>query len=362
MQTMSLTHTDKPFATDRHHWSPALAAALEPGAFDTPQPLPSAGIRSIAVELPLRYAGRRRMRLECEWQGPRDAPVVWVAGGISANRHLAASALDASAGWWENVVGPGRGLDPSRYRLLACDWVGADGRIDAPIDTTDQADAVAAVLDALGIGQVHAFVGASYGAMVGLAFAARHGDRLQRLLALSGAHRPHPYAAAYRALQRQVVALGQLQCDGQQGLALARQLAMLSYRTPQEFAERFAEPVVLDGNAARGPAEDYLAACGARFSARWSPTAFLRLSESIDLHQVDPSAVRVPTSLLAVEQDWLVPPAEIEQLASEIQAPVALHRIASRYGHDAFLKETNLVNTLLQQAIDADCTVPCPGA
>jgi homoserine O-acetyltransferase/O-succinyltransferase len=321
-------------------------------AIDAAAPLPAAGLRSIALELRFRHAGRRRLQLGCEWQGPRDAPAVWVAGGISAHRHLASSALDGSAGWWENAVGPGRGLDPTHYRLISADWLGADGRIDAPIDSADQADAIAAVLDALGIEQLHGFVGASYGAMVGLAFAARHGQRLQRLVALSGADRAHPYASAFRALQRQVVTLGELQCDGARGLALARQLAMLSYRTPEEFGERFTEPVVLDGARARGPAEDYLTACGARYAARWSPTAFLRLSESIDLHCVDPAEIRVPTTLLAVEQDWLVPPADIERVASGLGAPSRLHRLDSRYGHDAFLKETAVVNALLRDALD----------
>jgi homoserine O-acetyltransferase/O-succinyltransferase len=334
---------------------PAATAALTvTGSGNAAQPLPAAGLRSIAFELPLRYAGRRRLTLECEWQGARDAPVVWVAGGISAHRHLASSALDGEAGWWENVVGAGRGLDPRRLRLLSADWIGADGRIDAPIDTADQADAIAATLDALGIERLHAFVGASYGAMVGLAFASRHGDRLGRLVALSGADRPNPYASAFRSLQRQVVALGQLQCDDRHGLALARQLAMLSYRTPQEFAERFTDPVVLDGNRARGPAEDYLAACGTRYAARWSPVAFSRLSESIDLHCIDAAAVRVPTTLLAVAQDWLVPPADIERLAAGIAAPVRLQRLDSRYGHDAFLKETAAVNDLLADALRAD--------
>jgi homoserine O-acetyltransferase/O-succinyltransferase len=364
---MSL-HSATPFTAPdpdafRADWPPpAVEAASALGPVDDAAPLPSAGMRSIALELPLRHAGRRRLRIECEWQGPRDAPAIWVAGGISANRHVAASALDGNAGWWENVVGPGRGLDPTRYRLIACDWIGADGRLDAPIDTHDQADAIAAVLDALGVGELHAFVGASYGAMVGLAFASRHGHRLQRLVALSGAHRPHPYASAFRALQRQVVALGQLQCDGAQGLALARQLAMLSYRTPEEFAERFADPVVLDGQRARGPAEDYLGACGARYVSRWTPTAFLRLSESIDLHCVDPASVQVPTTLFAVEQDWLVPPAGVELLAAEITAPVELQRITSRYGHDAFLKETAAVDALLTRAIGTEHSTACHGA
>jgi homoserine acetyltransferase len=62
---------------------------------------------------------------------------------------------------------------------------------------------------------------------------------VRQLVLASGAHRPHPYAAAWRALQRRAVALGQLQCGEDHGLALARQFAMLSYRTPEEFGERF---------------------------------------------------------------------------------------------------------------------------
>ena len=85
---------------------------------------------------------------------------------------------------------------PDGFRILAFDYVGADGSIDAPIDTADQADAVALLLDALGIDVLEAFVGYSYGALVGLQLAARHPQRLRKLIAVSGAHRAHPYAAA----------------------------------------------------------------------------------------------------------------------------------------------------------------------
>src|SRR3546814_18042279 len=84
-------------------------------------------------------------------------------------------------------------------------YVGADGTLDALIDPGDQADAVAGLLDALDIDALHAFVGYSYGALVGLQLAARHPGRVHRLVAVSGAHRPHPYAAAWRALQRKAV-------------------------------------------------------------------------------------------------------------------------------------------------------------
>ena len=97
--------------------------------------------------LATRHAGTRHLRLHYELVGPDDGPVVLVAGGISADRHVAANGLDAAAGWAQGLLEPGRTLDPARRRVLAFDYVGADGAIDAPIDTADQADAVAAVLE-----------------------------------------------------------------------------------------------------------------------------------------------------------------------------------------------------------------------
>jgi homoserine O-acetyltransferase len=291
----------------------------------------------------------RRVRLRFECHGPAHAPLLLVAGGISAHRQVATGGNDGGEGWWEAQAGAGRALDTRRFRLLAIDWLGADGALDAPIDTADQADAIAAVLEHLGESGVQAFVGCSYGAMVGLQFAARHPRRLARLVAISGAHRPHPYASAWRALQRNIVRSGV--AAPEVALSLARQLAMLSYRTPEEFAVRFAELPRLERDVARCGAEDYLAACGERYIRRWSATAFLRLSESIDLHLVDPAAVRVPTTLVAVSEDRLVPSADLYELGERLGAPWRLHHLRSRYGHDAFLKETDAIAAILREAL-----------
>ncbi len=301
--------------------------------------------------LPLRHAGTRAVRIAYEAVGPADAPAVFVAGGISAHRHVAANAAFPENGWANDLVGAGRTLDPSRCRIVAFDYVGADGRLDAPIDTADQADAVAALLDALRIDALRAFVGYSYGALVGLQFAIRHPRRLRKLVAVSGAHRAHPYAAAWRALQRKAVALGQLQCADVQGLSLARQFAMLSYRTPEEFEERFdAAPEVVNGRV-RVAAEDYLDAAGAQFVARTPVTAWLRLSESIDLHRIDPAQVRVPTLVVAVEGDRLVPLSDSVALVEGLGTPGQLRVLRSSYGHDAFLKETDRIDGILAGAL-----------
>lgn len=228
----------------------------------------------IAAVLSMRHNGPRPVRLRYELVGRGDAPVVVLAGGISAHRHVSANAEFPEKGWAEGLVAAGRALDPAVQRILAFDFIGADGALDLPIDTADQADALALLLDHLGIPQLQCFVGYSYGALVGQQFAIRHRQRLLKLVAVSGAHRPHPYAAAWRALQRRAVALGQLQCAESHGLALARQFAMLSYRTPEEFGERFdAPPEVVNGRV-RVAAEDYWMpqARSTPRAPRWMPT------------------------------------------------------------------------------------------
>ncbi len=339
--------------------SPALNRLPEPSPIEafplsSPQDAGPRALRGeVVVELAMRHAGTRAVTLRYELQGATGAPVVFVAGGISAHRHLAASDVFAESGWLNELVGADRALDPSQRQLLAFDFVGADGRLDAPIDTADQADAIAKLLSALGIARLQAFVGYSYGALVGLQFAVRHPERLEKLIAVSGAHRAHPYAAAWRALQRRAVTLGQLQCADAQGLSLARQFAMLSYRTPEEFGERFdAAPEIVNGRV-RVAAEDYLDAAGAQYVARTPVTAYVRLSESIDLHRVDPADVRVATLVVAVEGDRLVPLSDSVSLVEGLGTLGQLRVLRSPYGHDAFLKETNRIDSILTSALRA---------
>ena len=186
----------------------------------------------IDLRLDLRHAGFRQVTLRYELLGEAGLPVVIVAGGISAHRHVVASATFPEHGWANALAQPGRALDPLRCRLLAIDYVGADGKLDVPLETSDQADAIVQLLDALKIEKLHAFVGYSYGALVGLQLGARHPTRLRKLIAVSGTHRAHPYASAWRALQRKAVALGQLQCADAQGLSRRRTQALRNRPIP----------------------------------------------------------------------------------------------------------------------------------
>jgi len=299
----------------------------------------------------LRYSGEYDVSIAYEWQGNPNAPVIIIAGGISANRHVSLSTEYPERGWWEAQVGPNRAIDTNRFRILAINWLGHDGKLDVAIDSADQADAIAATLDHLNIKKVVAFVGASYGAMVGLQFSARHGARLEKLIAISGADSAHPYSSAWRALQRNIVRLSRDSENENAALSIARQLAMLSYRTPEEFAARFATPVQLENNIARSPAENYLEVCGNKYAAITNTTAFLRLSESIDLHNVNADDIITNTTLVAIEEDRLVPIETLATLGQKIGARCQLKRIHSVFGHDAFLVESVQIADVLSEAL-----------
>jgi len=118
------------------------------GAYRQPAFVDDVGERTIRLS-PKHADGARDVRVRWSLQGVPDAPVVIVQGGISANRHAATTA--DSAGWWDALVGPARAIDTTRLRVLAIDWLELTDLGDArAVDSADQADALAALLDAFG--------------------------------------------------------------------------------------------------------------------------------------------------------------------------------------------------------------------
>lgn len=285
------------------------------------------------------------------WAGAPGAPTVIVQGGISASRDVCRVDGQPDSGWWSELVGPGKAIDLDRVRVLAIDWLSADELGAAAVSSTDQADVLAALLDALRIGRVAAFIGSSYGAMTGLAFASRHGHRLERLVALAGAHRPHPLATAQRSIQRNILRLGLDNGCADEAISLARQLAMTTYRGTSEFAQRFEGEAEFSDGRFRLPVEGWLEHAGRKFAGHFDPRRYLSLSESIDLHAVDPASVHTPTTLIGFASDRLVPLSDLCELQRCLGTPASLEVIESLYGHDGFLKEHARLAPLLREAL-----------
>ncbi|HEX4649220.1 MAG TPA: homoserine O-succinyltransferase [Steroidobacteraceae bacterium] len=330
--------------------APRPSHARDPGAPDsTDASWASEGALAIAGAFPLHHGGELRdVRIAWRLAGAPGGPVICALGGISASREVCLTG-QSRGGWWSEVVGQGCTLDTDEYRILSFDYLGsgdstgphgtAVGEDGFPcISSYDQAEALARLLDHLGLGSLAAIAGGSYGGMVGLAFGERHPERVSRLIAIGAPDRSHPLATAWRSVQRRIVSLAIASGQAQEGLKLARALAMTTYRSPAEFAARFGGAAARDGQRFVFPVEEYLYARGTDYAARHRAESFLCLSESIDLHRVDAARIFVPTTVVAVREDQLVPLEDLRALAARL--PLGrLYEISSIYGHDAFLKE-----------------------
>ncbi len=314
--------------------------------------------RAVGVAIKPHYgSGTTRAHVEYLHFGATDGPVIVVQGGISADRDVCRHPETADAGWWDAMVGPGCAIDTNACAIVSINWLDGNQLGASEISSNDQANAIAGVLEVLGIKQVDAFVGASYGAMVALAFAASHARKCRRVLALCGAHKPHPRASAQRAIQRAILRLGQQHGCAQQATSLARQLALTTYRGPEALAARFAGKARLHNGHWQRPIESWLEHNGARFAGCHDAQRYLELSQSIDLHEIDPRGILTPVHLIGVDSDALVPLADLCELQRALPASASLDVIHSPHGHDGFLLEADKISPILRDILD--CTPGC---
>ena len=359
-----------------------------------PVPAPEGVVREGILEVPGEvslYHGGRLSGIHIAWRlvGPANAPVVCALGGISANRRVFCTD-EPKQGWWSEVVGPGRALDAERFRVLSFDYLGGSAETTGPaarsstttlaaaatssvpasatlaaprnsaspqsatdfpnISTYDQAELLVRLLNNLGLKSLRAIVGGSYGGMVALAFGERYPERVSQLVVIGAADRTHPMATAWRSVQRSILRFA-VDCGRpKDGLKLSRALAMSTYRSAEEFEARFDGAPTRDGDRYVFPVEQYLFARGGDFADRHTAEAILCLSESIDLHHVDAARIFVPTTIVAIREDQLVPLADLRGLAARLPA-AKLHEISSIYGHDAFLKESDQLRGIFAAAL-----------
>jgi len=283
--------------------------------------------------------------------GDDSHPLVVVMGGISANRYVAdgdANGPKPNTGWWSPLVRPAGPLDTTKLQILGVDFApNATQSCPETITTHDQANRLAALLAHIGR-PASGLVGSSYGGMVGLALAQHHPDSVQRLCIVSAAHKPFSIGVAWRGIQRRVVRLALDAGRPEDGLKLARELAMTTYRTPEEFADRFTLQETATSPAAFDIC-DYLESRGNAFATAMDAERFLALSESVDLHRVHPESIPHPTLLLTAISDQLAPLQDMRELRDRLAGPARLHTFTSLYGHDAFLKEWDAMSAPLAE-------------
>lgn len=338
---------------------PAFAAAALP--CDAASPAATAiaeGVMEVPGPWTLQHRGQLPgARIAWRLTGPEGAPLVCAMGGIWSDRKLFDPA-DARRGCWSEVVGPGRPVDSTHHRILSFDYLGGSGDSTGPagggrfpsISTYDQADALARLLDHLKMPALRAIVGGSYGGMIALAFAERFPERVGRLCIISAADRPHPMAIAWHSIQRHIVRFA-IQCGRpEDGLRLARAVGLSLYRSSEEFAARFPGTPRLEDGEFVFPVERFLFVDAAESISTFRAEAFLCLSESLDLHQVDANRIFVPTIAVAAREDQLVPLGDVRALVARMGS-AHVREISSIHGHDAYLREPEQLRAIVASAL-----------
>jgi homoserine O-acetyltransferase/O-succinyltransferase len=327
-----------------------------------------------------------------------------VYGRLNAARDnavLVCHALSGSArvgNWWPEIFAPGAVLSLERDFVICINMLGScygstgpgsvnpdTGQSYGPdfplVGVRDNVKAQARLLDSLGIRRLRFVLGGSIGGMQALEWSILHPDRVQRALII-GVTPLSAMGIALNHLQRQAIQHDPEWAGGRylpqrpprRGLALARQIAMISYKSAPLFDERYGrnpnqrtgeDPWSANGNGSgltggRFDIAGYLDHQGQRFIERFDANAYLAILRAMDTW--DPlrgfasaeeafGRIRARLSFIGISSDWLFPAGDVHQFAEAIRiagAQADYREMTTAHGHDAFLAEQTELVRLLQ--------------
>lgn len=287
--------------------------------------------------------------------------------------------------WWPGIVGPGKAIDTERYYVVCANVPGSPYGSVSPL-TVDPAtgrsygasfpaitirDTVFAhrqLLDSLGVRRVAAAVGASMGGMQVLEWAF-HGEFVQTLIPVAVGGRHSAWCIAWSEAQRQAIYTDPDWKDGrytddrrpESGLATARMMAMISYRSQHEFAQRFGRSLMpVNGAAPLYAAESYLRHQGKKLVRRFDANCYVHLTHQMDSHDVARGrgeyeevlrSIEQPTLVVGITTDVLYPLDEQRELV-DLLPRAQLEILEAPYGHDSFLIETDRMSELIEGWLD----------
>jgi homoserine O-acetyltransferase len=359
-----------------------------------PRPVPQ------QPEFPARRSVQLRERLQMRRGGHLDYPVVayesWgrlneardnavlLFTGLSPAAHAASSAEDPSPGWWEDMIGKGKPIDTERWFVVCVNSLGSPFGSSSPVSVfprtgrpyginfpelsiEDIAAAAHGLLRELGIERLACAIGPSLGGMSVLAYATQFPGAVRHVVSISGAARAAPFAIALRSLQREMVrtdpewraGLYRIGEGPKRGLKLARKLGTITYRSPEEWEERFGRQLIPEDRQPGGEfqhrfeVEGYLEYVSNGFADIFDANAFMQLSRAMDQFDLaehgEGSLARACARMqlqgamvIGVESDILFPVDQQREVAYALRdagVAVEFHALASLQGHDAFLAD-----------------------
>jgi homoserine O-acetyltransferase len=304
---------------------------------------------------------------------PRVTVAYQTWGELSATRDnavLVCHALTGSADvsdWWAALVGPQGALDPSSDYVICSNVLGScygttgpgtpewdavfGDRPEAPAVTIrDVVHVQRQLLEALGVRRLRLVTGGSMGGMQALEWALLYPDMVDAIAVLAAPAVHSPWAVALSEVQRQAIFADPEWPSGRaaKGLATARMMAMVSYRSAQSFETRFAAG---RQDAAQPQVARWLHRHGEKLVDRFDARTYVTLSHVLDSQDVGRgrggvraalASLRRPALIVAIDSDVLYPPHELQALADGLPNS-ELFWLASPHGHDAFLIEQDIV-------------------
>lgn len=326
----------------------------------------------------------------------RDNAIL-VFHALTGDSHLVgtASAGHPTDGWWSEIVGPGRPLDTDKYCIIAPNVLGGCQGSTGPsslapdhrewgsrfpyLTVRDQVRATELFANALGVDRFHTVIGGSMGGMHALEWGIMHGDRVERLAVIAA-----PPVTTADQIGLNLVQLEAIRSDPayhggdyydapdgigpHHGLATARRLALLNYRSHTELDDRFGRSwqsaVSPIGQGGRFAVESYLDFHGNKFTRRFDANSYLTLVQAMNSHDVGRGrggvraalqTLDLPTLVLGIPSDRLFTLAGQDEIAQHTPGSLdgtLATRIDSPYGHDSFLIEFEMVGAQLSRLLN----------
>ncbi len=317
---------------------------------------------------------------------------VLVLHALTGGSHVAGHGPGDEPGWWEQIVGPGRAIDTTKYFVVAPNVLGGCQGSTGPssaapdgspwgsrfplVTARDQVAAELELTDRLGIERWALVVGASMGGHRVLEWAVMAPERVEAIAPVATCAQASAEQVAWGHAQLAAIELdpgwkgGDYYAAGpgegpNRGLGIARQIAHTTYRSPVELDTRFGripqggeEPLT----GGRYAVQSYLDHHAAKLAERFDAGSYTVLTRSMITHDIGRDRggvdaalgqVRAETLVIAVDSDRLFFPAESERIAAGIPGAGPVATVRSPYGHDGFLIEHDQVAALLGRFLRA---------
>jgi homoserine O-acetyltransferase len=318
---------------------------------------------------------------------------VLVAHALSGDAHAAGqSRSNGALGWWDNLIGPGKGIDTDKYFVICSNVLGGcmgstgpssiNPQISRPygldfpmVTICDMVKAQRSLIDHLGIQNLLTVIGGSMGGMQALQWMVSYPERIRSAIPIATTLKHTPQQIAFNEVGRQAVMADPNWKNGNyytgkapgKGLAVARMIGHITYMSDTSMAEKFGRRTKAKREqfkfAADFEVEGYLRYRGDNFVKRFDANSYLYITKAIDYfnilngHSIGNvfQGLTAKVFVIAFKSDWLYPAYQSQEIVKACKlagVDASYCELSSTYGHDAFLleiqQETQLISNFLR--------------